>query len=161
MKNYTDLTKEIKIFINIYFYRSLLHVWFITSVMIFLCVYIFIDSLIYAWPNYKLIINWPTHANYHNLWMFKYHSWLKKGWPCGPYHARCVNCESTEQAITSVLIFLNSPTLSLKAMISVGHTKVLQYKEAKGRMNTMIFKSESSQTFTCISIIMTLETQRF
>lgn len=93
--------------------------------------------------------------------VFKYQAWFREVDPMVPYHARCVNCESTEQAITSVLIFLNSPTLSLKAMISVGHTKVLKYKEAKGRMNTMIFKSESSQTFTCISIIMTLETQRF
>ena len=39
-----------------------------------------------------------------------------------------MNCESTEQATTSVLIDLNSSILSPKAMISVGHTKVLEKK---------------------------------
>lgn len=42
------------------------------------------------------------------------------------YHAKCVYFESTEQATTSAFIFLNFPTLSLNAKISVGHTKVLQ-----------------------------------
>lgn len=44
------------------------------------------------------------------------------------YHAKCVYFESTEQATISVLIFLNCSALSLNAMISVGHTKVLQNK---------------------------------
>ncbi len=39
--------------------------------------------------------------------------------------ARCVYLESTEQATISVSIALNSAILSLKAMISVGHTNVL------------------------------------
>lgn len=42
--------------------------------------------------------------------------------------AKCVKCESTLQAITSVLIFRNSSTRSEKAKISVGHTNVLQMK---------------------------------
>lgn len=42
------------------------------------------------------------------------------------YHARCVNCESMEQATTSALIARNSSTRSLNAMISVGQTNVLQ-----------------------------------
>ena len=39
--------------------------------------------------------------------------------------AKWVNLESTEHATTSVLMVVNSFTLSLKARISVGHTKVL------------------------------------
>ena len=42
------------------------------------------------------------------------------------YQAKWVKTESTEQPTTSVLIARNSPILSLKAMISVGQTKVLQ-----------------------------------
>ena len=42
------------------------------------------------------------------------------------HHAKCVNCESTEHAMTCVLIVSNSLTLSLNAMISVGHTNVLK-----------------------------------
>ena len=45
------------------------------------------------------------------------------------YQARWVNTESTEQATTSVLIARNSSILSLKAIISVGHTKVLWSKK--------------------------------
>lgn len=40
--------------------------------------------------------------------------------------AKCVKCESTEQATTSALILRNSSILSLNAKISVGQTKVLQ-----------------------------------
>lgn len=43
--------------------------------------------------------------------------------------AKCVKCESTEQATTSVLIFLNSEIRSLNAKISVGHTKVLKWQQ--------------------------------
>ena len=42
------------------------------------------------------------------------------------HHAKWVNCESTEHAMTCVLIVSNSLTLSLNAMISVGHTNVLK-----------------------------------
>lgn len=55
-------------------------------------------------------------------------------WPKPPslrgvfIHAKCVKCESTEQATTSVLILRNSSIRSLNARISVGHTKVLQKK---------------------------------
>ena len=38
--------------------------------------------------------------------------------------ARCDSTVSQEQAITLVFNFSNSSTRSLKAMISVGHTKV-------------------------------------
>lgn len=42
------------------------------------------------------------------------------------YHAKCVKTESTEHATTSELIWRNSSILLLKAMISVGQTKVLK-----------------------------------
>ena len=42
------------------------------------------------------------------------------------HHAKWVNCESTEHAMTCVLIVSNSLSLSLNAMISVGHTNVLK-----------------------------------
>lgn len=60
------------------------------------------------------------------------------------HQARWVNWESTEQATTSVLIAWNSCTRSLKAMISVGHTKVLQKKPQKHHMlqNIMIIKKK-------------------
>lgn len=45
------------------------------------------------------------------------------------YQARCVNCESTEHATTSVFILRNWSMLSLKAIISVGQTKVLKAKK--------------------------------
>lgn len=41
-------------------------------------------------------------------------------------HAKWVKCESTEHAITSVLILRNSLILSLNARISVGQTNVLE-----------------------------------
>lgn len=40
------------------------------------------------------------------------------------HQARWQKCESTDAPITSQSIFLNSSAASLKAMISVGHTKV-------------------------------------
>lgn len=40
------------------------------------------------------------------------------------YHAKWEKCESTEAAMISQPIFLKSSAASLKAMISVGHTKV-------------------------------------
>lgn len=42
------------------------------------------------------------------------------------HHARWVNCESTEHPTISVFILRNSSARSLKAMISVGQTKVLK-----------------------------------
>ena len=45
------------------------------------------------------------------------------------YQAKWVKTESTEQPTTSVLIARNSSIRSLKAMISVGQTKVLQNTE--------------------------------
>lgn len=45
------------------------------------------------------------------------------------YQAKCEYCESTEQAMTSQLIARNSLTRSLKAMISVGQTNVLEEKK--------------------------------
>ena len=47
------------------------------------------------------------------------------------HHAKWVNCESTEHAMTCVLIVSNSLTLSLNAMISVGHTNVLKKNKNK------------------------------
>lgn len=41
-------------------------------------------------------------------------------------HARCVKWESTDTPTTSQLTSWNSLALSLNAIISVGHTKVLQ-----------------------------------
>ena len=48
------------------------------------------------------------------------------------YQAKCVNCESTETATTAVSMALNSLTLSLNAMISVGHTNVLKVTIKRG-----------------------------
>ena len=64
--------------------------------------------------HYRICAN-PTHST-------------KTKWPLysHTYHAKCVKTESTDTAITSVLIFLNSSTLSLNAIISVGQTNVLQ-----------------------------------
>lgn len=42
--------------------------------------------------------------------------------------AKCVKCESTLHAMTSVFIFLNSLIRSEKAKISVGQTNVLHEK---------------------------------
>ena len=72
----------------------------------------------------------PTHACMHAHKYFQTKAILRNK-ACAlstTYHAKCVYLESTEQATISVLIFLNCLTLSLNAMISVGHTNVLEKK---------------------------------
>ena len=45
------------------------------------------------------------------------------------YHAKCEKWLSTEHATTSQFMALNSSTLSLNAVISVGHMNVLDNKQ--------------------------------
>lgn len=51
---------------------------------------------------------------------------MRPGLAGSPHHARWQWWESQEQATTLQSIFLKSFMCSLKAIISVGHTKVLQ-----------------------------------
>lgn len=62
--------------------------------------------------------------------------------------ARWEKCESTDAPKTAVSISLNSATLSLKAMISVGHTKVLQ-KNRTVRQDICV----TDKNFTCYEIL--------
>lgn len=52
--------------------------------------------------------------------------------------ARWEKCESTETPTTSVSMALNSLSLSLKAMISVGQTKVLAESQMQFIINLMV-----------------------
>lgn len=49
-------------------------------------------------------------------------------------HARWVKCESTDTPTTSQFMSWNSLALSLNEMISVGHTKVLQYDKDENQV---------------------------